>query len=156
MYSSACVMQWTSGTMALKGVLSTEVLLEAGIRKADSLACPPKWCLTWQWVTLISTTVSPTFCLGCATEIFTEPLRIAGANHIISTVDRFSTMVNSLNILKWNRWCILSKGRLKFWNFPSTGCYVVGRSVAEVAQIPGFPMVPSLLYQPHPMSCDDS
>jgi len=89
--------------MAFEGsAVSTEVLLEAGFCKADS------WLLSRSDALFgngdsPSTTVSPTFCLGCATEIFTEPLRIAGANHIISTVDlAVSTMVNQ-HILKWNR-----------------------------------------------------
>jgi len=71
---------------------------------------------------------------------FTEPLRIAGAN--ISTVDlAVSTMVNAIEYPQVESMMHFEQGQIEVLKLSiPESCYVVGRSVAEIAQVPGFPV----------------
>jgi len=84
---------------------------------------------------------------------FTEPLRIAGANHIISTVDlAVSTMVNAIEYPQVESMMHFEQGQIEVLKLSIESCYVVGRSVAEIAQDSRFPSGSLIIgYQPHPM-----
>ncbi|WP_193198572.1 potassium channel family protein, partial [Nostoc sp. MG11] len=73
------------GAMAFEGsAVSTEVLLDAGIRKAGSLAAVLRSdALNLAMVTLAKHYGVPHLLTRMRHPDFAEPLRIAGANHII-------------------------------------------------------------------------
>ncbi len=83
---------------------------------------------------------------------FTEPLRIAGASHIISTVDlAVSTMVNAIEYPQVESMMHFEQGQIEVLKLSiPQSCYVMGLSVAEIAQDPRFPNGSLIIgYQPH-------
>jgi trk system potassium uptake protein TrkA len=87
------------GVMVFEGsAVSTEVLLEAGIHKANALAALLRSdALNLAMVTLAKHCGVPHVLTCMRHSDFAEPLRLAGANRIISTVDLgVSTMVNAI------------------------------------------------------------
>ncbi|MDF5738269.1 MAG: TrkA family potassium uptake protein [Nostoc sp.] len=143
------------GAMAFEGsAVSTEVLLEAGIRKANALAAVLRSdALNLAMVTLakhygVSHTVS-----RMRHPDFAEPLRIAGANHIISTVElAVSTMVNAIEYPLVESMMHFEQGQIEVLKLSiPNSCYVANRSVAEIAQDSQFPSGSLIIgYQPHP------
>jgi trk system potassium uptake protein len=84
---------------------------------------------------------------------FANPLRLAGAHHIVSTVDLgVSTIVNAIEYPQVELMMHFEQGQIEVLKLSiSSCCNVVGRKLADVAQNPRFP--PSALiigYQPHP------
>ncbi|WP_414585739.1 potassium channel family protein [Scytonema sp. PCC 10023] len=143
------------GAMAFEGsAVSTEVLLEAGIRKADALAAVLQDdALNLAMVTLARHYGVPHILSRMRHPDFVEPLRLAGANHIISTVDlAVSTMVNSIEYPQVESMMHFEQGQIEVLKLSiSNNCYVVGRSVAEIAQDSRFPTGSLIIgYQPHP------
>ncbi|MHC5614020.1 MAG: potassium channel family protein [Nostoc sp.] len=143
------------GAMAFEGsAVSTEVLLEAGIRKANALAAVLRSdALNLAMVTLakhygVSHTLS-----RMRHPDFAEPLRIAGANHIISTVElAVSTMVNAIEYPQVESMMHFEQGQIEVLKLSiPNSCYVANRSVAEIAQDSRFPNGSLIIgYQPHP------
>ncbi|MHC5934453.1 potassium channel family protein [Nostoc sp.] len=143
------------GAMAFEGsAVSTEVLLEAGIRKANALAAVLRSdALNLAMVTLakhygVSHTLS-----RMRHPDFAEPLRIAGANHIISTVElAVSTMVNAIEYPQVESIMHFEQGQIEVLKLSiPNSCYVANRSVAEIAQDSRFPSGSLIIgYQPHP------
>ncbi|MBN3950067.1 MAG: TrkA family potassium uptake protein [Nostoc sp.] len=143
------------GAMAFEGsAVSTEVLLEAGIRKANALAAVLRSdALNLAMVTLakhygVSHTLS-----RMRHPDFAEPLRIAGANHIISTVElAVSTMVNAIEYPQVESIMHFEQGQIEVLKISiPNSCYVANRSVAEIAQDSRFPSGSLIIgYQPHP------
>lgn len=87
------------GVMAFEGsAVSTETLLEAGIRKADALVAVLRSdALNLALVTLAKHYGVCHILTRMRHRDFAEPLRLSGASHIISTVDlAVSTMVNAI------------------------------------------------------------
>jgi trk system potassium uptake protein len=72
---------------------------------------------------------------------FTEPLRNAGASHIISTVDLgVTTMVNAIEFPQVESMMHFEQGQIEVLKLAiPNNSDVVGRSVAEIAQDPKFP-----------------
>ncbi|BAY43275.1 TrkA-N domain-containing protein [Scytonema sp. HK-05] len=143
------------GAMAFEGsAVSTEVLLEAGIRKADALAAVLQDdALNLAMVTLARHYGVPHILSRMRHPDFVEPLRLAGANHIISTVDlAVSTMVNAIEYPQVESMMHFEQGQIEVLKLSiSNNCYVVGRSVAEIAQDSRFPTGSLIIgYQPHP------
>ncbi|HIK04887.1 MAG TPA: TrkA family potassium uptake protein [Trichormus sp. M33_DOE_039] len=143
------------GAMAFEGsAVSTEVLLEAGIRKADSLAAVLRSdALNLAMVTLAKHYGVSHILTRMRHPDFAEPLRLAGANHIISTVElAVSTMVNAIEYPQVESMMHFEQGQIEVLKLAiSNSCYVVGRSVAEIAQNPRFPSGSLIIgYQPHP------
>ncbi len=143
------------GAMAFEGsAVSTEVLLEAGIRKADSLAAVLRSdALNLAMVTLAKHYGVSHILSRMRHRDFAEPLRIAGANHIISTVDlAVSTMVNSIEYPQVESMMHFEQGQIEVLKLSiPQSCYVVGLSVAEIAQDSRFPNGSLIIgYQPHP------
>ncbi|MEH1948013.1 potassium channel family protein [Nostoc sp.] len=143
------------GAMAFEGsAVSTEVLLEAGIRKAGSLAAVLRSdALNLAMVTLAKHYGAPHILSRMRHPDFAEPLRIAGANHIISTVElSVSTMVNAIEYPQVESMMHFEQGQIEVLKLSiPNNCYVAGRSVAEIAQDPQFPTGSLIIgYQSHP------
>ncbi len=84
---------------------------------------------------------------------FAQPLRLAGANHIISTVELgVSTMVNAIEYPQVESMMHFEQGQIEVLKLAiPNNCYVTGRSVAEIAQDSLFPTGSLIIgYQPHP------
>ncbi len=143
------------GVMAFEGsAVSTETLLEAGIRKADALAAVLRSdALNLAMVTLAKHYGVPLILSRMRHRDFTEPLRIAGANHVISTIElAVSTMVNAIEYPQVESMMHFEQGQIEVLKMliPNS-CYVVGRSVAEIAKNPNFPTGSLIIgYQSHP------
>lgn len=143
------------GVMAFEGsAVSTETLLEAGIRKADALAAVLRNdALNLAMVTLAKHYGVPYVLVRMRHRDFTEPYRIAGATHIISSIDlTVSTMVNAIEYPQVESMMHFEQGQIEVLklSIPAT-CYVSGRSVAEIAQDPRFPSGSLIIgYQAHP------
>ncbi|HYW18186.1 MAG TPA: TrkA family potassium uptake protein [Nodularia sp. (in: cyanobacteria)] len=143
------------GVMAFEGsAVSTETLLEAGIRKADALAAVLRNdALNLAMVTLAKHYGVPHIISRLRHRDFTEPLRISGANHIISTIElAVSTMVNAIEYPQVESMMHFEQGQIEVMKMLiPNNCYVVGRSVAEIAQDPNFPSGSLIIgYQSHP------
>lgn len=143
------------GAMAFEGsAVSTEVLLEAGIRKADSMAAVLRNdALNLAMVTLAKHYGVSHIVSRMRHRDFEQPLRLAGAHHIISTIDlAVSTMVNAIEYPEVESMMHFEQGQIEVLKLPIVGrCNVVGRSVAEIAQDPRFPTGSLIIgYQPHP------
>jgi trk system potassium uptake protein len=143
------------GVMAFEGsAVSTEVLLEAGIRKADSVAAVLRHdALNLAMVTLAKHYGVSHILTRMRHRDFAEPLLLAGANHVVSTVElAVSTMVNAIEYPQVESIMHFEQGQIEVLKLPiSNNCYVVGRSVAEIAQDRRFPTGSLIIgYQPHP------
>ena len=143
------------GVMAFEGsAVNTEVLLEAGIRKADSLAAVLRNdALNLAMVTLAKHYGVSHILARMRHRDFAEPFRFAGANHIVSTIDlAVSTMVNAIEYPQVESMMHFEQGQIEVLKLciPNS-CYVVGRTVAEIAQDSRFPLGSLIIgYQPHP------
>lgn len=143
------------GAMAFEGsAVSTDVLLEAGIRKADSMAAVLRNdALNLAMVTLAKHYGVSHIVSRMRHRDFEQPLRLAGAHHIISTIDlAVSTMVNAIEYPEVESMMHFEQGQIEVLKLAiPERCNVVGRSVAEIAQDARFPTGSLIIgYQPHP------
>lgn len=143
------------GIMAFEGsAVSTEVLLEAGIRKADSLAAVLRDdALNLAMVTLAKHYGVSHIVGRMRHPDFAQPLKIAGAHHVISTIDlAVSTMVNAIEYPEVESMMHFEQGQIEVLKLAILQqCNVVGRSVAQIAQDSRFPTGSLIIgYQPHP------
>jgi trk system potassium uptake protein TrkA len=84
---------------------------------------------------------------------FAEPLRLAGATHIISTIDlAVSTMVNAIEYPQVESMMHLEQEQLEVLKLSiPKNCYIADRTVAEIARDPKFPTGTLIIgYQLHP------
>ncbi|UBF27288.1 TrkA family potassium uptake protein [Kovacikia minuta CCNUW1] len=143
------------GVMAFEGsAVSTEVLLEAGIRKADALAAVLRDdALNLAMVTLAKHYGVRHILARMRHRDFAEPYRIAGATHVINAIDlAVSTMANAIEYPQVESMMHFEQGQIEVLKLALAGnCRVVGRSVVEIAQDPRFPSGSLIIgYQPHP------
>lgn len=143
------------GVMAFEGsAVSTEVLLEAGIRKANALAAVLRDdALNLAMVTLGKHYGVPTILARMRHRDFVEPYRIAGATHVINAIDlAVSTMANAIEYPEVESIMHFEQGQIEVVKLAiPEKCRVVGRSVAEIAQDSRFPSGSLIIgYQPHP------
>ncbi len=143
------------GVMAFEGsAVNTEVLLEAGIRKADSVAAVLRHdALNLAMVTLAKHYGVSHILARMRHRDFVEPLRLAGAHHIVSTIElAVSTMVNAIEYPQVESIMHFEQGQIEVLKLSiAESCYVVGLSVAEIAQDSRFPAGSLIIaYQPHP------
>ncbi|MGV0025141.1 potassium channel family protein [Phormidesmis priestleyi] len=141
------------GVMAFEGsAVSTEVLIEAGIRKADALAAVLRDdALNLAMVTLSRHYGVPHILVRMRHRDFAEPYRFAGATHVINAIDlAVSTMVNVIEYPEVESMMHFEQGQIEVVKLAiSANCNVVGRSLAEVAQDPKFPSGSLIIgYQP--------
>lgn len=143
------------GVMAFEGsAVSTNVLLEAGIRKADSVvATLSSDALNLALVTLSKHYGVPQIVVRMSDRDFAQPYRIAGASHVIGTIDlAVATMANAIEYPEVESMMHFDQGQVEVLKLPIPGdCYVAGRTVAQIAQDPRFPAGSLIIgYQPHP------
>jgi len=143
------------GVMAFEGsAVSTEVLLEAGIRKADAVAAV----LRDDALNLAMITLAKHYGVAHITarmrhRDFAEPYRIAGANQVINASDlAVSTMANAIEYPQVESIMHFEQGQIEVLKLSiPEQCYAVGHSVAEIAQDTRFPSGSLIIgYQPHP------
>ncbi len=143
------------GAMAFEGsAVNTELLLEAGIRKADSVAAVLRSdALNLAMVTLAKYYGVSHIVSRMRHRDFEAPLRIAGAQHIISTIDlAVSTMVNAIVYPEVESMMHFEQGQIEVLKISVPAqCSAIGRSIAEVAQDTHFPTGSLIIgYQSHP------
>ncbi len=143
------------GVMAFEGsAVSTEVLLEAGIRKADALAAVLRDdALNLAMVTLARHYGLQHILVRMRHRDFAQPYRLAGATHVISAIDlAVAAMANAIEYPQVESMMHFEQGQIEVLKLPvPPACNVVGQSVAEVAQDPRFPKGSLIIgYQPHP------
>jgi trk system potassium uptake protein TrkA len=143
------------GVMAFEGsAVSTSTLLEAGIRKADSVvATLSSDALNLALVTLSKHYGVPHIVVRLSDRDFAEPYRIAGANHVISTIDlAVSTIATAIEYPEIESIMHFEQGQVEVLKLSVPGdCYIAGRTVANVAQDSRFPSGSLIIgYQPHP------
>jgi trk system potassium uptake protein TrkA len=146
------------GVMAFEGsAVSTTVLIEAGIRKADSVAATlSSDALNLALVTLAKHYGVPHILARMSESDFAEPYRIAGASHVISTMDLAVTaMGNAIEYPEVESMMHFEQGQIEVLKLPVPGqCYVRGRTVAQVVKDSRFPKGSLIIgYQCH--SCAD-
>lgn len=131
------------GVMAFEGsAVSTAVLLEAGISRADAIVATLKDdALNLALVTLSKRYSVPQIVVRMRDRDFLEPYRIAGASHIISTIDlAITTMANAIEYPEVESMMHFEQGQVEVLKLPVPGdCYIAGRTVANIAQDPRFP-----------------
>jgi trk system potassium uptake protein TrkA len=143
------------GVMVFEGsAVSTEVLLEAGIRKADALAAVLREdALNLAMVTLGKHYGVPTILVRMRHRDFGEPYRIAGATHVVNAIDlAVSTMANAIEYPEVESIMHFEQGQIEVLKLAiPENCNVTGRRVAEIALDPRFPSGSLIIgYQPHP------
>ncbi|MFG3817070.1 potassium channel family protein [Limnothrix redekei] len=145
------------GVMAFEGsAVSTAVLLEAGIRQANAVVAA----LRDDALNLALITLSKSY--GIAHTVvrmldreFLDAYRLAGASHIISTIDlAVATMANAIEYPEVESMMHFEQGQVEVLKLPiPNDCYVVDRTVAQIAQDPDFPTGSLIIgYQSHACS----
>jgi trk system potassium uptake protein TrkA len=143
------------GVMAFEGsAVSTQVLLEAGIRKADAVvAALRNDAFNLALVTLAKHYGVSHIVTRMRQRDFAEPYRIAGAHHVISTVDlAVTTMVTAIEYPQVESMMHFEQGQVEVFklSIPAES-HVAGRSIALVARDSRFPEGSLIIgYQPHP------
>ncbi|HEY9666117.1 MAG TPA: TrkA family potassium uptake protein [Coleofasciculaceae cyanobacterium] len=143
------------GVMAFEGsAVSTTVLVEAGIAKADAVAATLRSdALNLALVMLSKHYGVHHIVVRMRDSDFAEPYRLAGATHLINTIDLAVTrMANALEYPEVESMMHFEQGQVEVLKLPIPGnCYVAGRTVAQVAQDPRFPAGSLIIgYQAHP------
>jgi trk system potassium uptake protein TrkA len=143
------------GVMAFEGsAVSTTVLVEAGIAKADAVAATLRNdAFNLALVMLAKHYGVHHIVVRMRESDFAEPYRLAGATHIINTIDLAVTrMANAIEYPEVESMMHFEQGQVEVLKLPIPGnCYVAGRTVAQVAQDPRFPAGSLIIgYQPHP------
>lgn len=142
------------GVMAFEGsAVSTTVLLEAGIRQASAVVAA----LTDDALNLALITLSRSYGIShivvrMRDREFLEAYRLAGASHIISTIDlAVATMANAIEYPEIESMMHFEQGQLEVLKLPvPADCYVTGRTIAQIAQDPRFPQGSLIIgYQCH-------
>ena len=142
------------GVMAFQGsAVNTEVLLEAGIRKADALTAVLRDdALNLAMVTLSKHYGVPQILVRMRHRDFAEPYRLAGATYVVNAIDlAVSTMANAIEYPQVESMMHFEQGQIEVLKLAiPQNCQVVGRSLAEIAQDPRFPSGSLIIgYQPH-------
>lgn len=143
------------GVMAFEGsAVSTTVLVEAGIAKADAITATLRNdALNLALVMLAKHYGVHHIVVRMRDSDFAEPYRLAGATHLINTIDLAVTrMANALEYPEVESMMHFEQGQVEVLKLPVPGdCYVAGRTVAQVAQDHRFPAGSLIIgYQPHP------
>lgn len=143
------------GVMAFEGsAVNTTLLMEAGIRKATSvIAALREDALNLAMVTLSKHYGVPQIIVRMNDRDFYEPYLLAGATHIISTTElAINRMVNAIEYPQVDAMMHFEQGQVEVikLSIPNQ-CYIVGRSLAELARDPRFPAGTLIIgYQAHP------
>lgn len=118
-------------------------MLEAGIRKADAvIATLGEDALNLAMVTLSKYYGVTQIVVRMSDRDFTQPYKLAGATHIISTTElAINRIVNAIEYPQVDAMMHFEQGQIEVLKLSlSENCSVVGRKVAEIAQDEKFPM----------------
>ncbi|NJR25109.1 MAG: TrkA family potassium uptake protein [Richelia sp. CSU_2_1] len=146
------------GVMAFEGsAVSTTVLLEAGIKQANAVVAA----LTDDALNLALLVLSRSYGIShivvrMRDREFQEAYRLAGASHIISTIDlAIATMANAIEYPQVESMMHFEQGQVEVLKLPvPPNCFVAGRTVAQIAKDPRFPTGSLIIgYQCH--ACTD-
>ncbi|MBD2188409.1 potassium channel family protein [Pseudanabaena mucicola] len=143
------------GVMAFEGsAVNTGVLLEAGIRKCQAfIAALQEDALNLAMVTLSKHYGVPQIMVRMSDRDFEEPYKLAGATHIIGTIDlAIARIINAIEYPQVDAMMHFEQGQVEVikLSIPQL-CAIVNRTVAEVAQHPQFPTGTLIIgYQAHP------
>ncbi|MCT7959659.1 TrkA family potassium uptake protein [Laspinema sp. D1] len=145
------------GVMAFEGsTVSTELLLEAGIRKADAVAAMLRNdALNLAMVALAKYYGVSEILVRMRHRDFEQPYRIAGATHIISTVElAVTTMANAIEYPEVESMMHFEQGQIEVLKLSiPDNSQAIGRSLADIARDPRFPQGSLIIgYQPYPHS----
>jgi trk system potassium uptake protein TrkA len=143
------------GVMAFQGsAVSTDTLLEAGIRKADAVAAVLRNdALNLAMVALSRHYGVSRILVRMRHRDFAEPYRIAGATSVISTIDlAVSTMVNAIEYPQVESMMHFEQDQIEVLKLPIPAVSnIAGRKLAQIAQDPCFPTGSLIIgYQAHP------
>ncbi|MCU0525987.1 MAG: TrkA family potassium uptake protein [Elainella sp. Prado103] len=143
------------GVMAFEGsAVSTDTLMEAGIRKADAVAAVLRNdALNLAMVALSKHYGVSRILVRMRHRDFEEPYRMAGATSVISTIDlAVSTMVNAIEYPQVESMMHFEQDQIEVLKLPiSEASQIADRSLAEIAQDPCFPKGSLIIgYQAHP------
>ncbi|HEY9640223.1 MAG TPA: TrkA family potassium uptake protein [Coleofasciculaceae cyanobacterium] len=143
------------GVMAFEGsAVSTDVLIEAGIRKADAVvAVLHDDALNLAMVALSKHYGVPRILVRMSHRDFEQPYRIAGATSIISTTDLVvSTMSNAIEYPQVESMMHFEQDQIEVFKLPiPQTSQIVGRRLADIAQDDAFPQGALIIgYQAHP------
>jgi trk system potassium uptake protein len=142
------------GVMAFEGsAVSTEVLIEAGIRKADALAAVlHNDALNLAMVALAKHYGVAQILARMRHRDFAEPYRIAGATSIINAIDlAVSTMVNAIEYPQVESMLHFEQDQIEVLKLSIPGdSPIAGRSLVDIAQDPSCPKGSLIIgYQAH-------
>lgn len=142
------------GVMAFEGsAVNTQLLLEAGIRKADAIvAALRNDALNLAMITLAKHYGVPHIVTRMRNRDFEAPLRMSGAHHVISTVDlAVNTMVTAIEYPQVESMMHFEQGQVEVFKLTIPGdSHVAGRSVGLVVRDSRFPPGTLIIgYQPH-------
>ncbi|ACB53404.1 unknown [Crocosphaera subtropica ATCC 51142] len=143
------------GVMAFEGsAVNTNILLEAGIRKADAMiAALREDALNLAMVTLAKHYGVQQIIVRMRDRDFLEPYQLAGATHIISTTElAINRVINAIEYPQVEAMMHFEQGQIEVLKLSVPhGCYLAGRTIAELAKDPQFPVGTLIIgYQAHP------
>jgi trk system potassium uptake protein TrkA len=143
------------GVMAFEGsAVNTQVLLEAGIRKADAVVAALRDdALNLAMITLAKHYGVSHIVTRMRNRDFAEPYRLAGAHHVIGTIDlAVNTMVTAIEYPLVESMMHYEQGQVEIFKLRiPADSHVTGRSVSLVARDSRFPTGSLIIgYQPHP------
>ncbi|MGQ4646112.1 NAD-binding protein [Lyngbya aestuarii] len=143
------------GVMAFEGsAVSMQLLFEAGIRKADAIvAALRNDALNLAMITLAKHYGVPHIVTRMRQRDFEGPLRLAGAHHIISTVDlAVNTMVTAIEYPQVESVMHYEQGQVEVFKIAiPEDSHVAGRGLALVSRDSRFPEGSLIIgYQSHP------
>ena len=143
------------GVMAFDGsAVNTQLLLEAGIRKADALVAALRDDpLNLALITLAKHYGVPQIVTRMRNRDFAEPYRLAGAHHVIGTIDlAVNTMVTAIEYPLVESMMHYEQGQVEIFKLAiPPNSHVTGRSISLVAKDSRFPKGSLIIgYQPHP------
>jgi trk system potassium uptake protein TrkA len=142
------------GVMAFEGsAVNIQVLLEAGIRKADAVVAALRDdALNLAMITLAKHYGVPHIVTRMRHRDFEGPLRLAGAHQVISTIDlAVNTMVTAIEYPQVESMMHYEQGQVEVFKLAiPPESHVAGRSIALVAKDSRFPEGSLIIgYQSH-------
>lgn len=142
------------GVMVFEGsAVSTETLVEAGIRKADAVvAALHSDALNLAMVALAKHYGVAQILTRMRHRDFAEPYRIAGATSVINAIDlAVSTMVNAIEYPQVESMLHFEQDQIEVLKLPiPKGSPIADRSLMDIAQDPKFPKGSLIIgYQAH-------
>ena len=142
------------GVMAFEGsAVSTELLLEAGIRKAEvAVIVLHDDALNLAMVALAKYYGVPRILVRMSHRDFEQPYRIAGATAIISMTDlAVSTLANAIEYPQVESMMHFEQDQIEVLKLPvPENSHIAGRTLVSIAQDPSFPQGTLIIgYQAH-------